>query len=104
MPPAAIRLNWDIGRSIVEKQEELGWGKSVVETLSKDLQIEFPRTWGYSVQNLWYMRQLYLEYKANEKLQPLVEEISWSKNLVIVGKCKGDLQRKLYIRMTKKYG
>jgi predicted nuclease of restriction endonuclease-like (RecB) superfamily len=99
-----ISLNWEIGRAIVEKQEELGWGKSVVVTLSNDLQNEFPGTRGYSVQNLWYMRQFYLEYKANEKLQPLVGEISWSKNLVIMGKCKDDLQREFYIQMTKKYG
>ncbi len=99
-----ISLNWEIGKAIVEKQEELGWGKSVVVTLSNDLQNEFPGTRGYSVQNLWYMRQFYLEYKANEKLQPLVGEISWSKNLVIMGKCKDDLQREFYIQMTKKYG
>jgi predicted nuclease of restriction endonuclease-like (RecB) superfamily len=99
-----ISLNWEIGRAIVEKQEELGWGKSVVVTLSNDLQNEFPGTRGFSLQNLWYMRQFYLEYKANEKLQPLVGEISWSKNLVIMGKCKDDLQREFYIQMTKKYG
>lgn len=99
-----IRLYWDIGKAIVEKQQELGWGKSVVENLSKDLQYEFPGTKGYSVQNLWYMRQFYLEYKVNVKLQPLVGEIGWSKNIVIMGKCKNDLQREFYIRMTKKYG
>ncbi len=54
--------------------------KAVVENLSKDLQYEFPGTKGYSAQNLWYMRQVYLEYKAKEKLQPLVGEIRWSKN------------------------
>ena len=37
-----IPLYWDIGRLITEKQLSLGWGKSVVETLSKDLQKEFP--------------------------------------------------------------
>jgi len=78
-----IRLYWDIGKAIVEKQEELGWGKSVVENLSKDLQYEFPGTKGFSVQNLWYMRQFYLEYKVNEKLQPLVGEIGWTKNVLI---------------------
>ena len=74
-----INLYTEIGQMIVEKQEELGWGKSVVENLSKDLQNEFPGAMGYSVQNLWYMRQFYLVYKDNEKLQPLVGEISWSK-------------------------
>jgi predicted nuclease of restriction endonuclease-like (RecB) superfamily len=99
-----IQLNWEIGRAIVEKQDDLGWGKSVVINLSKDLQQEFPGSKGFSVQNLWYMRQFYLEYKANAKLQPLVGEISWSKNLVILSKCKDELQKEFYIRMTKKCG
>jgi len=46
-----INLNRDIGKTIVEKQEEFGWGKSIVETLPKQLQNEFPGTKGYSVQN-----------------------------------------------------
>jgi len=99
-----IKLYWEIGASIIEKQEQYGWGKSVVENLSKDLQKEFPGVKGFSMQNLWYMRQFYLEYKENEKLQPLVGEISWSKHLVIIAKCKDDLEREFYIKMTKKYG
>jgi predicted nuclease of restriction endonuclease-like (RecB) superfamily len=99
-----LALYWEIGKSIVEKQKEYGWGKSVVETLSKDLQSEFVGVQGYSVQNLWYMRQLYLEYKDNTKLQPMVGEISWSHNIVIMSKCKEDLEREFYIQMTKKYG
>ncbi len=99
-----ISLNWDIGRAIVEKQEELGWGKSVVETLSKDLQNEFPGIQGYSSHNLWRMRKFYLAYQGNEKLAPLVQEIGWSHNIVVLEKCKDDLQREFYIRMTKKYG
>jgi len=75
-----------------------------VQTLSKDLQNEFLGVQGYSVQNLWYMRQIYLEYKDNTKLQPLVGEISWSHNLVIISKCKNDFEREFYIQMTKKYG
>jgi predicted nuclease of restriction endonuclease-like (RecB) superfamily len=99
-----LTLYWEIGKSIVEKQKQHGWGKSIVETLSKDLQNEFPGVQGYSVQNLWYMRQMYLEYKDNVKLQPLVGEISWSHNLVIMSKCKDNLEREFYIQMTKKYG
>jgi predicted nuclease of restriction endonuclease-like (RecB) superfamily len=99
-----LTLYWEIGKSIVEKQKQHGWGKSVVETLSKDLQNEFLGVQGYSVQNLWYMRQMYLEYKDNAKLQPLVGEISWSHNLVIISKCKNDFEREFYIQMTKKYG
>ncbi len=99
-----LTLYWEIGKSIVEKQQENGWGKAIVETLSKDLQNEFPGVYGYSIQNLWYMRQMYLEYKSNTKLQPLVGEISWSHNLVVMSKCKDDLQREFYMQMTIKYG
>ena len=99
-----IKLYWEIGASIIEKQEQYGWGKSIVENLSKDLQKEFPGVKGFSVQNLWYMRQFCTEYKGKEKLQPLVGEISWSKDIVIISKCKDDLEREFYIKMTKKYG
>ena len=78
-----IALYWNIGKSIVEKQEQFGWGKSIVKNLSYELQKEFVGIRGFSTQNLWYMRQFYLEYHKNKKLQPLVGEISWSKNVVI---------------------
>ena len=48
---------------IVENQTQYGWGKSIVENLSTDLKKEFPGNSGFSVQNLWYMRQFYIEYK-----------------------------------------
>lgn len=99
-----IKLYWEIGQAIVDKQGRHGWGKSVVENLAGDLQKEFPGVKGFSVQNLWYMRQFYSEYQGKEKLQPLVGEISWSKHIVIIGKCKDDLEREFYIKMTKKYG
>jgi len=99
-----VALYWDIGRMIAERQKDHGWGKSVVETLARDLQVEFPGMSGFSVQNLWYMRQFYLAYARHPKLQPLVGEISWSKHLVIMGRCKDDLEREFYIRMTSKFG
>lgn len=99
-----ISLYWDIGKSIVEKQEFYGWGKSIVETLSKELASEFPGIKGFSTANLWRMRNFYVTYKANEKLAPLVREISWSKNLVILEKCKDDLEREFYLKMTRKFG
>lgn len=99
-----IRLYWDIGRMIVERQKKYGWGKSVVETLAKDLQQDFLGMQGFSVQNLWYMRQFYAEYHCNTNLQPLVGEISWAKHLIIMAKCKDELKREFYTRMTRKFG
>lgn len=65
---------------------------------------EFPDVHGFSSRNLWRMRNLYVEYKDNEILPPLVAEISWSKNVAIMEKCKDQLEREFYIKMTKKYG
>ncbi len=59
-----ILLYWDIGRSIVEKQEKSGWGESVVEMLAKDLQKAFPGVQGFSANNLWLMRQFYKAYSS----------------------------------------
>ena len=99
-----VGLYWDIGRMIAERQEQAGWGKSVVERLSADLRQEFPGISGFSVQNLWYMRQLFLEYNGHERLQPLVGEIAWAHNIAIMSKCKDPQEREFYIRMTRKFG
>ncbi len=99
-----IGLYWDIGKMIVERQKGETWGRGVVEKLAADLQAEFPGIGGFSVRNIWYMRNFYHEYASNEKLQPLIAEIGWTHNLVIIEKCKDDLQREFYIRMTKKMG
>ena len=57
-----ILLYWDIGRGIVEKQQVLGWGESVVEMVSADLRQAFPRITGFSPRNLRDMKRLYLSY------------------------------------------
>lgn len=99
-----INLYWEIGEEIYRQQEENGWGKSIVQVLSTELQKEFPGAKGYSAANLWRMRNFYLTYRDSEKLAPLVREISWSNNIIIMEKCKDDLQREFYIQMTKRYG
>ena len=99
-----IALYWEIGRGVTEQQAALGWGKSVVENLSRDIQKEFPGIKGFGVSNMWDMARFYAEYRSNEILQPLVGEISWSKHIVILTKCKETRQRQFYILSTKKYG
>ncbi|OHD98034.1 MAG: hypothetical protein A3E21_02415, partial [Sulfurimonas sp. RIFCSPHIGHO2_12_FULL_36_9] len=99
-----ISLYWDIGRTILEKQEAFGWGKSVVKSVSQELQKEFVGMKGFSVQNLWNMRLFYFEYSQNEKLQTLSREIGWSHNVAIFQKCKDDLQREFYIKSVMKFG
>jgi predicted nuclease of restriction endonuclease-like (RecB) superfamily len=99
-----VGLYWEIGELIHHKQEVQGWGKSVVETLARDLQVEFPGRNGFSANNLWLMRQFYREYVDKPNLQSLIGEISWTKNLVIFGRCKDDLERESYLRATARYG
>lgn len=98
-----IELYWEIGHSISEKQQE-SWGKSVVPKLSEELQREFPGMGGFSTTNLWLMAQFYTEYQSDENLHPLVGEISWTKHIVILNKCKDSFERKFYILATKKMG
>lgn len=76
----------------------------MVETLANDLRNEFPGIQGFSARNLWNMRNFYQAYKESEKLQPLAAEISWTKNLVILERCKDPLQREFYLKVTKKFG
>ncbi len=99
-----IALYWEVGKRITEQQTALGWGKSVVENLSRDIQKEFPGIKGFGVSNMWDMARFYAEYQSDEILQPLVGEISWSKHIVILTKCKETRQRQFYILATKKYG
>ena len=123
-----IQLYWEIGEEIDRKQQEQGWGKSVVEILSKELQKEFPGIQGFSARNLWLMRKFYVEYTQKTILQPLgaesefsnlhpsgaeiqitalpslLADIGWKKNVVIMEKCKDSLEREFYIKMTQRYG
>lgn len=88
-----MELYWYIGEQIAQKQSELGWGRSVVEQLSSDIQKEFPGIRGFSPSNLWRMRNWVMTYSGKEKLAPMVREIGWSHNLAIMEKCKTDQQR-----------
>lgn len=99
-----IQLCWDIGKGLFEKQQTLNWGKSVIEQVADDIQLAFPGIRGFSARNLWLMKQFYETYQENEFLQPMVAEISWSHNVVVFQKCKADLERQFYIKMTKQFG
>ncbi len=99
-----IDLYWNIGKLIVEKQQGATWGHSVVEQLAADVRSEFPGIQGFSTPNLWRMKQFYEAYGGSQKLSPLVREIGWTHNTIILMNCKDDLEREFYIRMTKAQG
>jgi predicted nuclease of restriction endonuclease-like (RecB) superfamily len=99
-----VGLYWDIGKIIVSRQYKSHYGKTIVEQLALDLQKEFPGIPGFSVGNLWRMRAFFENYGDSQKLAPLVRELAWSHNVVIMEKCKDELEREFYIRIAKKFG
>ncbi len=99
-----VGLYWDIGRMIVERQADARHGSAIAEQLSNDLRAAFPGINGFSRRNIFYMREFYLLYRNDERVQPLVAQIGWSHNLVILQRCKDPLEREFYIRMARKFG
>ncbi len=96
-----VELYWNIGKDVSQRVKKEKWGKSIVEQLSKDLQTEFPGIRGFSASNIWRMKNFYEVYNKNTKLAPLVREIPWTQNNLIIEKCKDDLEREFYLRQTK---
>jgi predicted nuclease of restriction endonuclease-like (RecB) superfamily len=99
-----VALYWDIGCLIVSRQADADHGAAIAEQLAADLRREFPEAGGYSRRNIFYMRELYLAYRDLPKVQPLVAQIGWTQNLMILQRCKDPLEREFYIRMTRKFG
>lgn len=97
-----IDLNWQIGKFISENCSSNNWGENTVENLSKFIIEKEPEIKGFSPQNLWRMKQFYETYSHNEILSPLVREISWSNNLLILSKTKDLNEKEFYIRLSIK--
>lgn len=77
-----LLFNWELGRDLVQKKAEERWGAGVVEQVSLDLRREFPDADGFSVRNLWYMKQWYAFYMNvdSQILHQLGAEIQSSEN------------------------
>ena len=94
-----IDMYWQIGKYISEKAANDGWGKSVVQDFADYLKRTYPSASGFSSQNIWRMKQFYETYSQNPKLSPLVREITWSNNLLIMSGCKTDEAKEFYMRL-----
>jgi predicted nuclease of restriction endonuclease-like (RecB) superfamily len=92
-----VALYWDIGRMISIQQITGMHGDAVVEQLAADLRMEFPAVGGFSRRNVFYMREFYITYHDLPKVQPLVAQIGWTQNVIILQRCKGPLEREFYI-------
>ncbi|MFM9963874.1 MAG: YhcG family protein [Planctomycetaceae bacterium] len=95
-----IKLYWSIGDFITRKVAEDGWGKGTVAALAEHIRRRLPNVSGYSARNLWRMMQFYETYRGQPKLSPLVTELSWTHNLLIMSRSKRDEEREFYLRMA----
>ena len=95
-------MYWEIGKFVSEKVSKNEWGKSVVKELSEFIQHKNEGIKGFSPQNIWRMKQFYDMYNGNEKLSPLVREITWTNNLLIMAGTKRCGERILPKIMYKK--
>lgn len=72
-----ILLYWDIGRQIVEKQENAKWGSGFINQLSEDLSKEFPDIRGFSTDNIRFMKRLYVFYSQKDTIfAQVVQELN----------------------------
>ena len=126
-----LSLYWSIGKDILSKQEEQGWGKQVIAQLSRDLSVRFPDDRGYSERNLGYMKQFAKEYPDYPILQvplakiqksPILQvalaklpndsksvqvpltQISWYHHISLIPKVKEVEKRAFYIMATAHEG
>ena len=91
-----IMLYWDIGKSIIEKQQEHNWGSKIVEQMALDLKRELPDTNGFSRTNLFAMRKFYLFYASSKLVQQLggqLEKIPLEGNNELVQQLVGQLEK-----------
>lgn len=99
-----VLLYWQIGREILARQHQQGWGAKVIATLAKDLQKEFPEIKGFSTRNLKYMRAFAEAYPEEEFVQQAAAQIPWFHNCVLLDKVKDPEQRLWYAQKTVEQG
>ena len=95
-----IDLYWQVGEHISRKIVADGWGKNTVVALADFIRRHEPGVRGFSSQNLWRMRQFYETYRQEPKLSPLVRDLSWTHNLLILSGCKRLDAREFYLRLA----
>ena len=92
-----ILLYWDIGRGIVEKQQQLDWGESVIMQLSNDLKKAFPGAKGFSDRNLRDMKRFFLAYSDTSMWrqvvatlsEPMLEQLKWRQSVAKMESTRG---------------
>ena len=96
-----VTLYWYVGEYVSKQVLSKAWGKSVVQELADYIQKYEPNIKGFSAQNIWRMKQFYETYAENTKLSPLVRELTWTNNLIILT-CESEQEKEFYLRMSSK--
>ncbi len=99
-----VLLYWDIGRTILHRQKEAGWGAKVVDRLSVDLRLAFPDMKGLSPRNLLYMRQFAEAWPDREIAQQVVAQIPWGHNVRLLDKLSDPDLRLWYAQKARLHG
>lgn len=99
-----VQLYWQIGRDILQRQAEQGWGAKVIERLAQDLRSAFPNLKGFSRANLMYMRAFAEAWSDAEIVQQAVGQLPWGHNLVLLSKLKEREERLAYARAAIEHG
>ncbi|BAY64446.1 hypothetical protein NIES22_45440 [Calothrix brevissima NIES-22] len=99
-----VLLYWHIGRDILNRQQQQGWGAKVIDRLAVDLRLAFPEMKGFSRTNLLYMRAFAEAYPDEQIVQQLVGQIPWGHNIRILDSVKDASARLWYIQKTIENG
>lgn len=104
-----IKLYWEIGKEIFEKQELEGCGSKVLEKVAKDLQNEFPGIEGFSRANIFRMKAFFTAYeKVAQAVRQLgslpIFSIPWGHNILLLQKVKDPDERLWYASKAIEHG
>jgi predicted nuclease of restriction endonuclease-like (RecB) superfamily len=99
-----VLLYWQIGREILARQREQGWGTKVIDQLARDLHQAFPDMQGFSPRNLKYMRALAEAWPDEAIVQGPLAQLTWYHNLTILEKLKSPEERLWYVRQAIEQG
>ena len=91
-----VLLYWQIGRDILARQEEQGWGAKVIERLARDLRNAFPQMKGFSPRNLKYMRAFAEAWPDSGFVQEVLAQLPWYHQLALLDKLRTDEDRRWY--------
>ena len=95
-----ISLYWRVGEFISRKLETAAWGEGVVDELARFLEERHPGLSGFTRRNLFRMRQFFEAYRHSKKVSPLVTQLPWTQNLLILSRAKHDEEREFYLRLA----